>query len=75
MKLTRETDLAAEWDMTLDQFRVLRRRHGWAHVRFSRQDIRYTAEQIAAIVRDLTQRKAIKAATDEQTSRSRARAS
>jgi hypothetical protein len=54
MKMTREADLAAEWDMSLEQFRLLRRRHGWAHVKFSRQDIRYTAAQIEQIVRDMT---------------------
>lgn len=54
MRLTREAELAAAWDMALEQIRVLRRRHGWAHVRLSRQDIRYTDEQIARIVHDLT---------------------
>ena len=56
MKLTREADLAAEWDLSAEQFRVLRRRNGWAHVRLSRQDIRYTDEQIVQIVRDMTSR-------------------
>jgi len=54
VKLTREADLAAEWDLSHEQIRILRRRHGWAHVRFSRQDVRYTAAQIEQIVRDRT---------------------
>lgn len=61
MRLVREADLAAEWDISLAQFRLLRRRHRWAHVEFSRQDIRYTDEQIAQIVRDMTARSAAKA--------------
>lgn len=56
LHLTREADLADEWDLSLDQFRLLRRRHGWAHVKFSRQDIRYTDAQIEQIVRDMTAR-------------------
>lgn len=56
LNLTRESDLATEWAIGADQFRILRRRHAWAHVRFSRQDIRYTDEQVAQIVRDLTTR-------------------
>lgn len=54
MRLTRESDLAAEWDLTHEQFRTLRRRHGWSHVKFSRQDIRYTDGQVEQIVRDMT---------------------
>lgn len=54
MKLTREADLAAEWELSHEQFRLLRRRHGWTHVKFSRQDIRYTDAQIEQIVRDMT---------------------
>lgn len=56
LHLTREADLADEWQMGHEQFRLLRRRHGWSHVRFSRQDIRYTDEQVVQIVRDLTTR-------------------
>jgi hypothetical protein len=54
MKLIREPDLAAEWELSIEQFRVLRRRHGWSHVRLSRQDIRYTEAQVEQIVRDMT---------------------
>lgn len=54
LNLTKEPVLAAEWDMDIVQFRLLRRRHGWAHVRLSRQDIRYTDAQIEQIVRDMT---------------------
>lgn len=66
--LTRESDVAAEWDLSLDQFRVLRRRHNWAHVPFSRQDIRYTDAQIEQIVRDMT-------TTDAEKARARTRKS
>jgi hypothetical protein len=54
MRLTKESDLAAEWNLTLEQVRLLRRRNGWAHVRISRQDIRYTDEQIVRIVEQMT---------------------
>ena len=56
MNLTAESDLAERWGMTLTQIRLLRRRHGWAHVKFSRQDIRYTDAQIEQIVRERTTR-------------------
>ena len=77
LTLTRERDLAAEWNLSLDQFRVLRRRHRWAHVAFSRQDIRYTDEQIAQIVRDMTTRPRVRATETDTplTPRSAARAS
>lgn len=54
LSLTREADLADRWDLTLDQFRLLRRRHGWSHVKLSRQDIRYTEAQIEHIVAQMT---------------------
>ena len=76
MKLTREPDLAAEWDLSHEQFRLLRRRHGWAHVKFSRQDIRYTDAQIEQIVRDMTAVGATRSAPAKgsgQTTRSAAR--
>lgn len=73
MKLIRESDLADDWNLSIDQFRLLRRRHGWAHVRFSRQDIRYTAAQIEQIVRDMTTSGATRRPTSGsgQTERSR----
>lgn len=74
--LTREADLANRWDMSIEQFRLLRRRHRWAHVAFSRQDIRYTDEQIEQIVRDMTTRAtATKSQDGPLTSRSAARSS
>lgn len=77
VNLTREADLAEEWKLTLKQFRHLRRLHGWAHVHFSRQDIRYTDAQIEQIVRDMTASGATRrepvAASTGQTSRSAAR--
>lgn len=76
LNLTREAVLADRWEMSIEQFRLLRRRHRWSHVEFSRQDIRYTDEQIDQIVRDMTTRsvetKAEKASP--LTSRSAARA-
>ncbi len=78
LNLTREADLAERWEVSIEQFRLLRRRHRWAHVEFSRQDIRYTNEQIEQIVRDMTTRSDAKrsdAMTSSLTSRSAARAS
>ena len=76
MNLVRETDLAARWDLTLEQFRLLRRRHGWAHVKFSRQDIRYTDAQVDHIVDQMTVVGQPKAKTDSGlTDRSARRAS
>lgn len=77
LKLTRESALAERWEMSIEQFRLLRRRHRWAHVKFSRQDVRYTDEQIEQIVRDMTTRSAATPAvgTSPLTSRSAARAS
>lgn len=54
MKLIREADLAAEWGYTHEQFRYLRRKHGWARVEISRQDVRYTEAQVELIVMQLT---------------------
>ncbi len=77
LALTREQELAAQWDLPVDQFRILRRRHGWAHVKLSRQDIRYTDAQIEHIVAQMTViGKPKKAAADSGlTDRSAARAS
>ncbi len=76
LRLTRESVLAERWEMSLEQFRLLRRRHRWAHVQFSRQDIRYTDEQIEQIVRDMTTRPTAKTeSASPLTSRSAARAS
>lgn len=78
LNLTRERDLAAEWDLPLEQFRVLRRRHRWAHVAFSRQDVRYTDAQVEQIVHDMTRRDSGRRSASESaglTKRSAARAS
>lgn len=77
LKLTREADLAAAWGLTVHQFRTLRRRNTWAHVRLSRQDVRYTDAQIDQIVRDMTARDAGTRQPDDSglTGRSAARAS
>lgn len=75
--LTREADLAERWDLPVEQFRILRRRHGWAHVKFSRQDIRYTEAQIEHIVNQMTVigKPANPAVDSGQTARSARRAS
>lgn len=77
LHLTREAELADRWDMSVDQFRLLRRRHGWPCVKFSRQDIRYTEAQIEHIVDQMTVAgKPTKRDADSgQTARSAARAS
>jgi hypothetical protein len=76
MNLTRESDLAARWDLDVEQFRILRRRHGWSHVKLSRQDIRYTDAQIEHIVSRMTvDGRPAKAADSGLTSRSARRAS
>lgn len=51
MNLTTEAQLAAEI-LSLSETKVadLRRRHRWPHVRLGRFDVRYTDEQVAAIV-------------------------
>jgi hypothetical protein len=54
IKMYTESEVAESWHLTLEQFRLLRRRHGWSHVKFSRQDIRYTDAQLEQIVRDMT---------------------
>lgn len=74
--LTREIDLANDWGIGLTQFRILRRRHGWAHVRLSRQDIRYTAAQIEHMVHQMTVvGTPVRAKSSGQTARSARRAS
>lgn len=65
LHLTRERDLAEQWELTLEQFRILRRRHRWAHVAFSRQDIRYTDAQVEQIVHDMTRRDSSRRAKSE----------
>ena len=68
VRLTREAAVAEEWELSLEQFRILRRRHNWSHVPFSRQDIRYTDAQLEQIVRDMT-------TTDAEKVRARSRKS
>jgi hypothetical protein len=48
--LTSEADLAAQFGITEAKAAELRRRHKWPHVRLGRFSIRYTPEQVAAIV-------------------------
>ncbi len=50
LELTTEEDLAADWKLSLDKIIDLRTRHKWPHVKLGRFEVRYTDEQIAAIV-------------------------
>lgn len=50
MKLTSDTALAAEWDLTVEELHRRMKRHNWPHVRLGRFDFRFTDEQIAQIV-------------------------
>lgn len=50
MKLTTESALAEDFGLAVEKVAELRRRHKWPHVRLGRFDVRYTDEQVAAIV-------------------------
>lgn len=71
-RLITEAALAEDFGLTPEKIAELRRRHQWPHVRLGRFDVRYTAEQVAAIVAMETVKPApIKAAgLSGQTSRS-----
>jgi len=57
MNLTTEADLAADvFHLPEQKVAELRRQHSWPHVRLGRFDIRYTDEQVAAIVEMHTKR-------------------
>lgn len=76
MNLTTDTDLAAQFDLDLERFHVLRKRHNWPHVRLGRFDIRFTDAQIAQIVASHSVTPSKSAAGDTGlTQRSAARAS
>lgn len=49
-RLTTEADLAEGFGLTAEKIAELRRRHKWPHVRLGRFDVRYTDEQVAAII-------------------------
>ncbi|UFN46071.1 hypothetical protein [Nocardioides okcheonensis] len=53
-RLTKASDLAAQWDMTESELKRRARRHGWPVVRFSRTDWRFTDQQIKQIVSIMT---------------------
>lgn len=76
-RLTTEAALAEDFGLTLEKIAELRRRHHWPHVRLGRFDVRYTAEQVAAIVAMETVKTAPAKATGlaGQTTRSARRAS
>lgn len=50
MKLIKAADLAAEWDMSEPDLLRRRRRYGWPCVQLSRQDVRFTEQQVEQIV-------------------------
>lgn len=77
MTLTSETDLAEQFGITPEKAADLRKRQSWPHVRLTRFDVRYTDEQIAAIVkaRSVAGERVIEGAASGLTSRSRKRAS
>lgn len=75
--LTRDTDLAEQFGITVEKLHDLRKLNRWPHVRLGRFDIRFTAEQVAQIValHSVAPAKAADAPTTlpGQTSRSAAR--
>ena len=50
LDLTPESVLADELGITIERAAKLRRANNWPHVRLSRSDIRYTAEQVVAVL-------------------------
>lgn len=50
MNLTRDTDLADQFGITVAKLHELRKRNGWPHVRLGRFDIRFTDQQVEQIV-------------------------
>lgn len=50
MNLHTERELADKFGLTESKAAELRRRHHWPHLRLGRFNIRYTDEQVAAIV-------------------------
>ena len=50
LDLTPESVLAEELGITPDRAAKLRRANNWPHVRLSRSDIRYTPEQVVAVL-------------------------
>lgn len=48
--LTKAADLAAEWDMSETELKRRVRRYGWPVVKLSRNDWRFTDQQIEQIV-------------------------
>ena len=77
MNLTTEADLAAMFEITPEKAAELRKRKGWPHVRVTRFDVRYTAEQIEQIVAamSVTPSREVEVAKSGLTGRSAARAS
>lgn len=49
-QLMTEAALAEDFGLSAAKVAELRRRHKWPHVRLSRFDVRYTPEQVAAII-------------------------
>lgn len=49
--LITDTDLADQFGITVEELNVLRLRHHWPHVKLGRKHVRFTPEQVAAIIR------------------------
>lgn len=76
MKLTTATDLAGQFDITEGRLHTLRVRHNWPHVKFGRNDVRFTDAQIEQIVALESRTTSTKPKSkSKQTSRSAARTS
>lgn len=50
MKLVTEEQLAEDFGITVEKAAELRRKHQWPHLRLGRSEIRYTPDQVAAII-------------------------
>lgn len=71
MPLNTEDDLAHELQLSVERTKRLRAERKWPHVRISRNEVRYTAEQIRLIVGSMTVQPTAEAEpSNGQTSRS-----
>jgi len=50
VRLTTAAELAEQFGITVERLHELRRARSWPHVRFSRFDFRFTAEQVEQII-------------------------
>ena len=77
MRLTTEEHLAEQFGLTREKAAELRQKQHWPHVRLTRFDVRYTDEQIAAIIkaRSVAGEKVMAGGASGLTDRSRKQAS